>query len=138
MSEGTGRFDGKVVVVTGGASGIGAATCHAFAREGARVAVVDINGEGAEDVATSLGRPATAHTADVTDPDAVADGEVLVLGRVGVAQRRQVARPVGVEQLVVQLAQPVVERRRADHLAPLLAAGLTRRSLLNDCSSSLG
>ena len=79
MSEGTGRFDGKVVVVTGGASGIGAATCHAFAREGARVAVVDINGEGAEDVATSLGRPATAHTADVTDPDAVADMAADVL-----------------------------------------------------------
>src|SRR5215471_11501571 len=66
------RFAGKVVVVTGGASGIGAATCRAFAREGARVAVVDINGEGAEDVAAALGRPATAHTADVTDPAAVA------------------------------------------------------------------
>jgi NAD(P)-dependent dehydrogenase (short-subunit alcohol dehydrogenase family) len=66
------RFAGKVVVVTGGASGIGAATCHAFAREGARVAVVDINGEGAEDVATALGRPATAYTTDVTDPVAVA------------------------------------------------------------------
>jgi len=73
MSEGSGRFEGKVVVVTGGASGIGAATCRAFSREGARVAVVDINGEGAEDVAASLGRPATAHTADVTDASAVAE-----------------------------------------------------------------
>ncbi len=70
--KGEGRFAGKVVVVTGGASGIGAATCRAFAREGARVAVVDINGEGAEDVAAALGRPTSAHTADVTDQHAVA------------------------------------------------------------------
>jgi len=79
MSDGKGRFDGKVVVVTGGASGIGAAACRAFAREGARVAVVDINGEGADDVASALGRAATAHTADVTDPDAVAEMAADVL-----------------------------------------------------------
>jgi 2-hydroxycyclohexanecarboxyl-CoA dehydrogenase len=72
-------LNGKVVVVTGGARGIGAATCHAFAAQGAHLAVVDINGEGADDVAAALGTPATAHSADVTDPDAVAAmaGEVL-------------------------------------------------------------
>jgi NAD(P)-dependent dehydrogenase (short-subunit alcohol dehydrogenase family) len=48
-------FDGQVVVVTGGASGIGAATCRAFAAQGARVAVVDINGDGAADVAGGIG-----------------------------------------------------------------------------------
>jgi 2-hydroxycyclohexanecarboxyl-CoA dehydrogenase len=65
-------FDGQVVVVTGGASGIGAATCRAFAAQGARVAVVDVDGPGAEAVAASIGAAATAHTADVTDGDAVA------------------------------------------------------------------
>jgi NAD(P)-dependent dehydrogenase (short-subunit alcohol dehydrogenase family) len=66
-----GMFDGQVVVVTGGASGIGAATCRAFAAQGARVAVVDIDGEGAARVAAGLAG-ATAHTTDVTDGDAVA------------------------------------------------------------------
>ena len=40
------RFDGKVVVVTGGASGIGRATALAFAREGASVVVADVDATG--------------------------------------------------------------------------------------------
>jgi NAD(P)-dependent dehydrogenase (short-subunit alcohol dehydrogenase family) len=66
-----GMFDGKSVVVTGGASGIGAATCRAFAAQGARVAVVDIDGDGAAAVAGSIAG-ATAHATDVTDATAVA------------------------------------------------------------------
>ena len=79
--------ENRVVVVTGGASGIGAATCRAFAAMGARVAVVDINGDGAEDVAVALGAPATAHCTDVTDAAAVAAMAAEVLethGRVDV------------------------------------------------------
>lgn len=39
------RFDGKVVLVTGGGSRIGQAACHFYAREGARVVVSDIDEE---------------------------------------------------------------------------------------------
>ncbi|MGK0224242.1 MAG: NAD(P)-dependent dehydrogenase (short-subunit alcohol dehydrogenase family) [Limisphaerales bacterium] len=45
----------KVVIVTGGASGIGKATCEAMARLGARVAVVDLNADGAGQVAADIG-----------------------------------------------------------------------------------
>ena len=75
-----GMFDGQVVVVTGGASGIGAATCRAFAAQNAKVAVVDVNGEGALAVATSIGEAATAHVTDVTDGAQVAAMAEAVLG----------------------------------------------------------
>ncbi|MBY8871638.1 SDR family oxidoreductase [Micromonospora sp. PLK6-60] len=48
------RFQDKVVFVTGGASGLGAATARRFAAEGAKVVVADINRDGAEQVAAEL------------------------------------------------------------------------------------
>jgi len=48
-------LEGKVSIVTGGASGIGAACSRAFAAAGARVAVVDRNGDGATRVAEEIG-----------------------------------------------------------------------------------
>jgi len=49
-----GRVDNKVALVTGGAMGIGEATCHLLAREGARVAVTDVNIEAGEAVVRSI------------------------------------------------------------------------------------
>ncbi|MBT5725122.1 MAG: SDR family oxidoreductase, partial [Gammaproteobacteria bacterium] len=49
------ELDNKVCVITGGASGIGAATSRAFAAKGARVVVTDINMEGARQVAEEIG-----------------------------------------------------------------------------------
>lgn len=48
------RLEGKVALVTGGASGIGAATCRRLAAEGARVAVTDVNLEPAREVAAEV------------------------------------------------------------------------------------
>jgi 3-oxoacyl-[acyl-carrier protein] reductase len=72
-SEGrSGRFAGKVAIVTGAAQGIGEAYARALAADGAAVLVADINGDGAEAVAASIradgGRAAASRT-DVSDPD---------------------------------------------------------------------
>lgn len=64
-----GLLDGHKAVITGGASGIGRATARRMAEEGAAVAVVDLNIDGAEEVAKETG--GTPHAADVTDPDAL-------------------------------------------------------------------
>ena len=48
------RFGGRVLFVTGAGSGIGAATARMFSAEGGRVAVVDINREQAEKVASAI------------------------------------------------------------------------------------
>lgn len=64
--EVTGRVDGKVAVVTGGGSGIGAATAKVLASEGASVVIADIIGERAQEIAAQIGDAALAVTVDVS------------------------------------------------------------------------
>ncbi len=60
------RLASKVAIVTGAASGFGAEIARVFAREGAKVAVLDINGEGAAAIAREIGPAAIAIPANVT------------------------------------------------------------------------
>ena len=69
-----GRLDGKVAIVTGGGGGIGAATARAIVREGGSVAIVDIEGARADEVARGLGATggdAFSVPADLSDEQAV-------------------------------------------------------------------
>ncbi|MFB0875683.1 MULTISPECIES: SDR family NAD(P)-dependent oxidoreductase [unclassified Sphingobium] len=63
------NLSGKVVLVTGGASGLGKATVARFAEEGSRVVVADLNVEGAQAVATQFGGRAVGM--NVADPASV-------------------------------------------------------------------
>jgi NAD(P)-dependent dehydrogenase (short-subunit alcohol dehydrogenase family) len=60
-------LSGRVVAITGGGRGIGRAIAQALAREGARVAVGDLDRESAEQTAAELGEPALGLPLDVTD-----------------------------------------------------------------------
>jgi len=75
------RLEGKVALVTGGASGIGAATARRLAAEGARVAVADINEAGAREVAGELDGLGCA--LDVQSPESAAEAARLVSGELG-------------------------------------------------------
>jgi 3-oxoacyl-[acyl-carrier protein] reductase len=81
------RLAGKVALVTGAASGFGAEITRTFAREGAKVSVVDLNAAGAEAVARSIGAAALAIAGDVTraaDVCTAVERTVAVHGRLDV------------------------------------------------------
>lgn len=84
------RFQGKTVIVTGGAGGIGGATCRRFASEGAKVAVFDMNLKAAQKVADAIkaaGGQAAAFQCDITSReqvDAAVAGTEAQLGPVDV------------------------------------------------------
>jgi len=81
------RLANKVALVTGGASGFGKAIAETYAREGAKVAVVDINAAAAKEVASAIGPTATAIACDVSrkaDVDAAAKATVSAFGTIDI------------------------------------------------------
>ena len=78
-----GRLEGKRIIITGAAGGIGAATVKQFIREGARVVIADLNERGAQEVAHSAGPACHVIHCDVSSENDVRrmiEGSVAWLG----------------------------------------------------------
>ena len=78
-----GRLDGKVAVITGGASGIGEGTVRRFVEEGANVVVADIQTAPGEALVKELGDVARFHRTDVTVEDEVQGAVALAVSEFG-------------------------------------------------------
>lgn len=109
-------IEGQVAVVTGGASGLGAATARYLAQQGAHVAILDFNGDGAAQIATQIG--GFAQQCDVSDDQVVADCIASTISHFGKGPRIVVncaglalaARIVGREgKTAVPLFRKVIE-----------------------------
>ena len=77
------RFENKVVMVTGGAAGIGRVTAENFAKEGARIAICDVNPEAGQAAAKALGPETSFEQVDVASSAAVSGWIEGVLDKYG-------------------------------------------------------
>jgi 3-oxoacyl-[acyl-carrier protein] reductase len=81
------RLQGKCAVVTGGAQGFGLGIAETFAREGAKVALMDLNGEAAKAAAQRIGAGSIAVACDVSkrrEVDAAAKASIDAFGRIDI------------------------------------------------------
>lgn len=121
-------LNGRVVLVTGAASGIGRAIALAFAEAGCRVALADINGEGVRETAAAIGADALPIHLDLADEAACASavdatverfGRLDVLVNAGAMILRQTLDDVhgsDVERMaMVNMAGPLFIARAAAH-----------------------
>jgi NAD(P)-dependent dehydrogenase (short-subunit alcohol dehydrogenase family) len=130
------RFDGKTILVTGAAMGIGAGTARRLASEGATVVVADIVAEAAERTVGAIqgaGGKAWFQPVDLAEPASIEEMGVAVAGRMavldGLVNNAAIYRPGSVEeahedewepQVTINLRAPAL---CAKALLPLLKAG---------------
>ena len=104
----TGRLEGKTALITGAARGIGFAFAKAYAREGAKVALADINIDRAKQSAAEIGDAAIAIDMDVTRQDSIDAGvaeAVEKMGRIDIL----------INNAALFTAAPIVEIDRAEY-----------------------
>ncbi|WP_138422183.1 L-iditol 2-dehydrogenase [Maritimibacter alexandrii] len=101
------RLDGKTALITGSARGIGLAFAKAFVREGARVAIADIDIIRARAAATEIGAAAHAVELDVTDQASIDAGVAETIAQFGQID-------ILINNAAIFTAAPIVEIDRAD------------------------
>jgi 3-oxoacyl-[acyl-carrier protein] reductase len=79
------RLKDRIAIVTGAGSGMGEAIAHTYAREGAKVAVLDVNEQAANKVASAIGNAALAVACDVTNKMDIARAVELTEKKFGVS-----------------------------------------------------
>ena len=128
------RFEGKVAIVTGAASGIGLAIAHAFAAEGAGVVVADINvasGERAAREIAASGGKAIAVSADVADEEHIQHLVSAVLSELGRIDILVNNAGVVAHKLLIEMERTVWDRQLAVQLTgPFLASKHVARHMI--------
>jgi 3(or 17)beta-hydroxysteroid dehydrogenase len=107
MPNRPGRLQGKVALITGGASGLGKATAEMFVAEGARVMIADINTTAGAAVAASLGEAGAFVCLDVTD-------EAAWIAAIATAQARFGGLHVLVQSAGIAITAAVTETSLED------------------------
>lgn len=102
------RLQGKTALITGAARGIGLEFARAYLREGARVAICDINLDAAQQAAQKLGEGAIAVALDVTD-------QASIDACVAEVERQFGGIDILINNAALFTAAPIVEITRADH-----------------------
>lgn len=102
------RLTSKTALITGAARGIGLALARAYAREGARVALADIDMARAEAAAADIGDAASAIEMDVTDQASIETGVAAAIAAMGKID-------ILVNNAAVFTAAPVTDITRADY-----------------------
>jgi galactitol 2-dehydrogenase len=101
------RLAGKTALITGAARGIGRAMAGAYIREGARVAIADIDMVQAEETARDLGDAATPVRMDITDQGSIDAGLAAAISQLG-------AIDILINNAAIFSAAPLTEIDRAD------------------------
>ncbi|MZR11594.1 L-iditol 2-dehydrogenase [Maritimibacter sp. DP07] len=101
------RLDGKTALITGAARGIGRAFAEAYVREGARVAIGDIDIDRARAAATEIGEAAIAVEMDVTRQDSIDAAVAQAVQELGQID-------ILINNAAIFTAAPIVEIERAD------------------------
>jgi NAD(P)-dependent dehydrogenase (short-subunit alcohol dehydrogenase family) len=118
---------GHSAIVTGGGSGLGAETARELARRGAKVAVLDINGDGAAGVARGIG--GLAIRCDITDTSSVESALAEVAERQGPARLLMNVAGIGSAKRIVgkdNRAAPLEDFRRVIEINLIGTYNITR------------